>query len=54
MLRWKKEYEEDLKFKREPLLSETWVSQLSAGEASLRKLQEEILDIDKFKAKSRL
>lgn len=52
--RWKKEYEEDLNYKREPLLPAAWVAQLSAGEASLRKLQAEILDIDKLKAKSRL
>ena len=52
--RWKKEYEEDLNYKREPLLPAAWVAQLSAGEATLRKLQAEILDIDKLKAKSRL
>jgi len=52
--RWMKEYEEDLKYKREPLLPAAWVAQLSAGEATLRKLQAEIMDIDKLKAKSRL
>lgn len=52
--RWKKEYEEDLKYKREPLLPAAWVAQLSEGEATLRKLQSEIMDIDKLKAKSRL
>lgn len=52
--RWRKEYQEDLKYKREPLLPAAWVAQLSAGEATLRKSQAEILDIDKLKAKSRL
>jgi hypothetical protein len=52
--RWKKEYEQDLEYKREPLLPAAWVAQLSAGEATLRKLQAEIMDIDKLKAKSRL
>jgi hypothetical protein len=54
VLRWKREYEEDLRQKREPLLPAAWVSQLSVGEAYLRKLQAEILDVDNFKAKSRL
>ena len=54
MLRWKKEYDEDVKQPREPLLPASWVSQLSADEAPLRKLQAEILDVDRFKAKSRL
>jgi hypothetical protein len=54
ILRWKKEYKEDLKQPREPLLPAAWVKQLSEGEAALRKLQAELLDIDKLKAKSRL
>lgn len=53
-VRWKKEYEQDITQKREPLLPKAWVSQLSAGEASLRKLQQEMLDVDRFKAKSRM
>lgn len=54
VIRWKKEYEDDLKHPREPLLPAAWVKQLSEGEANLRKLQAEILDIDILKAKSRL
>jgi hypothetical protein len=54
VVRWKKEYEEDLRQPREPLLPAAWVSQLSAGEATLRRLQAEMMDIDKLKAKSRL
>ena len=53
VLRWKEEYEEDAKQPREPALPKAWVSQLSAGEAALRKLQAEILD-DRLKPKSRL
>lgn len=53
-IRWKKEYEQDLKQPREPLLPAAWVKQLSEGEANLRKLQAEILDIDILKAKSRM
>ena len=54
-LRWKREYEEDLRQKREPFsLPAAWVSQLSADEVYLRKLQAEILNVDNFKAKSRL
>jgi hypothetical protein len=52
--RWRKEYEEDLNQQREPLLPAAWVKQLSEGEANLRKLQAEIIDIDILKAKSRL
>jgi hypothetical protein len=54
VLRWKEEYEEDMKQPREPLLPAAWVSQLSADEPPLRKSQTEILDVDRFKAKSRL
>jgi hypothetical protein len=54
VMRWKKEYEEDLKQPREPLLPAAWVAQLSDGEAAMRKLQAEILDIDILKAKSRM
>jgi hypothetical protein len=54
VVRWKKEHEEDLKYQREPLLPAAWVKQLSDGEAALRKLQQEILDVDRFKAKSRM
>jgi hypothetical protein len=51
VLRWKKEYEKDLRFKREPQLPTVWISQLSIEEPSLRKLQAKILEMDKFKAK---
>ena len=54
VLRWKEEYEEDAKQPREPLLPEAWVSQLLAEEDALKKLQAEILDVDRFKPKSRL
>jgi len=52
--RWKAEEEADYQQKREPLLPAEWVTQLSQGEKALRKLQEEIMDIDRLKAKSRL
>ena len=54
VLRWSKEYEQDVRQPRELFLPSAWVSQLSAGEAALQKLQAEILDVDRFKAKSRL
>jgi hypothetical protein len=54
VVRWKKEYEEDLRQPREPLLPAAWVSQLSSGETDHCKLQAEILDVDKFKAKPKL
>ena len=49
--RWKAEEEADYKQKREPLLPAEWVTQLSE---ELRRLQEEFMDVDKVKAKSRL
>jgi len=52
--RWKKEEEADLRQPREPLLPAEWIAQLSQGEQALRKLQAEIIDIDRLKAKSRL
>jgi hypothetical protein len=52
--RWTEEEEADVRTLREPLLPKEWVVQLSAGEKSLRKLQAEIMDTDKLKAKSRL
>jgi len=52
--RWKKEYDQDVNQAREPLLPAAWVSQLSAGEAALRKSQQEILDVDRVTAKSRM
>ena len=54
VLRWSKEYEEDVRQPRDRFLPSAWVSHLSAGETALRKLQAEILDVDRFKAKSRL
>lgn len=54
MVRWTQEYKEDLEQPREPLLPAAWVKQLSEGEAALRELQAELMDIDKLKAKSRL
>jgi hypothetical protein len=52
--RWKAEEEADYKQEREPLLPAEWVAQLSQGEKALRKLQAEIMDIDRLKAKSRM
>lgn len=54
LVRWKNECEKDLNQKREPLLPVAWVSQLSAGEATLRRLHAEVLGKDKSKARSRL
>ena len=54
VVKWKKDYEEDLNQSREPLLPAEWAKQLSEGEAALRKLQEELMDIEKLKGKSRL
>jgi hypothetical protein len=51
---WKAEEKEDLRSPREPLLPAAWVKQLFEGEKTLRKLQAEIMDVDKFKARSRM
>ena len=54
VMRWRKEYEEDLRTKREPLLPAAWVAKLSADEAALKKLSVESMNINEFKARSRL
>jgi hypothetical protein len=52
--RWNNENEADLRQPSEPLLPAKWISQLSEGEAALRKLQAELTDVEQFIAKSRL